>query len=118
MSIGRKIRKLRAGRQMSQHELASQLGISQTTLHNIESGNSDKIDFLLMERICIFFKKDFSHFTNNTLIINNIQEDKGQMNWEKFRGNDLNTESILSEIKYLIDENKLLKEKVAHYEGK
>jgi len=29
---------------MSQSELALQLGISQTTLHNIESGNAHKID--------------------------------------------------------------------------
>jgi len=31
---------------MSQDELALQLGISQTTLHNIETGNPRKIDFL------------------------------------------------------------------------
>ena len=48
MNIGFKIRKLRENKKMSQNELALQLGISQTTLHNIETGNSHKIDFLLM----------------------------------------------------------------------
>jgi len=49
MSIGVKIKKLREYKKMSQNELALQLGISQTTLHNIETGNSHKIDFLLMD---------------------------------------------------------------------
>ena len=39
MDIGTKIRKLREDKKMSQNELALELGISQTTLHNIETGN-------------------------------------------------------------------------------
>ncbi|WP_435525693.1 hypothetical protein [Chryseobacterium indoltheticum] len=44
-------------------------------MHNIESGNSKKIDFLLMDKICKFFDKDFEYFLNSktTDITNNHQ---------------------------------------------
>ncbi|GEN74403.1 helix-turn-helix domain-containing protein [Chryseobacterium hagamense] len=62
MNIGIKIKTLREKRPISQAELAFELGISQGTLHNIESGTSKKIDFLLMSKICRFFNKDFEYF--------------------------------------------------------
>jgi len=65
MDIGTKIKKLRDENHLSQSELAFQLGISQRTLHNIESGNSKKIDFLLMDKICQFFDKDFEYFLDS-----------------------------------------------------
>ncbi len=46
MDIGTKIKNLREEKHLSQSDLAFELGVSQGTLHNIESGNSRKIDFL------------------------------------------------------------------------
>jgi transcriptional regulator with XRE-family HTH domain len=62
MNIGIKIKTLRENQRLSQTELAFELGISQGTLHNIESGISKKIDFLLMSKVCRFFNKDFEYF--------------------------------------------------------
>jgi len=86
MDIGTKIKKLRNKNHLSQSELAFELEISQGTLHNIESGNSKKIDFLLVDKICQFFDKDFKYFLNEkpvnninknhnqTIFLNNLQE--------------------------------------------
>jgi len=113
MSIGVKIRQLRDERKMSQNELAYQLGISQTTLHNIESGNAHKIDCLLMDKVCNIFDKDFSYFANDSVVNNNIKENNGQIGCENFTVNNQYPESILAEIQNLIDENKLLKSKIS-----
>ncbi|MCL2289639.1 MAG: helix-turn-helix domain-containing protein [Bacteroidetes bacterium] len=115
MSIGIKIRQLREKQKMSQNELALQLGVSQTTLHNIESGNSQKIDFLLMDKVCNIFDKDFSYFANDSVINNNVKENKGQVSCENFTINNHYPESILLEIQNLINENKLLKTQIAEF---
>ena len=62
MSIGTKIRKLRESKKMSQRELALKVGIEQTTLGSIENGNTKKVDFLLMDKICIEFEVGFEYF--------------------------------------------------------
>lgn len=62
MTIGTKIKQLRDKKKMSQGELALKLGIGQTTLGSIESGDTKKIDFLLMDKICREFKVDFEYF--------------------------------------------------------
>jgi len=118
MSIGIKIRQLREVKKMSQSELALQLGISQTTLHNIESGNAHKIDFLLMDKVCNIFDKDFSYFANESVINNNVKENKGQisLNCENVTVNHHCPDSILHEIQNLINENKLLKAKITELE--
>lgn len=66
MSIGIKIRRLRETHNWSQSELANRLGIAQTTLCNIESGLAKKIDFLLVNKVCLEFDVDFNYFTGNT----------------------------------------------------
>jgi len=112
MAIGTKIRQLRESERMSQQELASQLEISQTKLHNIETGNHQKIDFLLMGKICDIFDKDFSYFINDGGVINN-NENTGQMvGCENFTVNNNYPEAILAEIQNLINENKSLKAKI------
>jgi transcriptional regulator with XRE-family HTH domain len=116
MRIGIKIRKLRENKKMPQGELALQLGISQATLHNIESDTSHKIDFVLMGKICRIFDKDFSYFTNDTVENNNVKENKEQVNCENVTANNPCPESILIEIQNLINENKLLKTKIAELE--
>jgi len=118
MSIGIKIRKLRESKKMSQNELALQLGISQTTLHNIETGNPQKIDFLLMDKVCAIFDKDFSYFVNDSVVNNNVKENSGQISCENVTVNNNYPESILAEIQNLISENKLLKAKIAEMESK
>jgi transcriptional regulator with XRE-family HTH domain len=117
MDIGTKIRKLREDKKMSQNELALQLGISQTTLHNIETGNPRKIDFLLMDKVCNIFDKDFSYFVNDYVINNNVKENKGQVSCENFTVTNHYPESILIEVQNLINENRLLKARIAEIEN-
>jgi transcriptional regulator with XRE-family HTH domain len=120
MTIGTKIRKLREDKKMSQNELAFQLGVSQTTLHNIETGNPQKIDFLLMDKVCNIFDKDFSYFVNDNVVNNHVKENKGQIqvSCENVTVNNHYPESILAEIQNLINENKLLKSKIIALESK
>ncbi|WP_294239706.1 helix-turn-helix transcriptional regulator [uncultured Chryseobacterium sp.] len=76
MNIGTKIKNLREEKHISQNDLAFQLGVSQGTLHNIESGNSKKVDFLLMDKICKFFDKDFEYFLDSK-ITNKVKKNSG-----------------------------------------
>ena len=62
MGIGIRIKRLREINNLSQPELAHRLGISQTTLCNIESGKWKKIDFLLMVKVCREFDIEFDYF--------------------------------------------------------
>jgi transcriptional regulator with XRE-family HTH domain len=62
MSIGVKIKRLREKNNWSQPELAYRLGISQTTLCNIESDKCKKIDFLLVVKVCQEFDVTFDYF--------------------------------------------------------
>ncbi|WP_293870659.1 helix-turn-helix transcriptional regulator [Flavobacterium sp.] len=62
MDIGTKIKRLREHKNISQTVLVSQLGIAQNTLGLIENGDTKKIDFLLMDKICKVFEVDFNYF--------------------------------------------------------
>ncbi|WP_396178911.1 helix-turn-helix domain-containing protein [Flavobacterium sp.] len=62
MDVGTKISILRRQNKMSQPELAFKLDISQTSLSEIESGKTRKIDFFLMDKICALFDVDFDYF--------------------------------------------------------
>ena len=66
MTIGTKIRNLRDDKGMSQVELSVKLGIAQRTLGCIESGETKKIDFLLMDKICKEFNVDSDFFKETT----------------------------------------------------
>jgi transcriptional regulator with XRE-family HTH domain len=70
MNIGFKIKKLREQKKWSQEMLSDHLKIGQTTLSNIENGCTDKIDFLLMDKICKLFEVDFKYFTEEKVEIN------------------------------------------------
>jgi transcriptional regulator with XRE-family HTH domain len=118
MTIGTKIKKLRENQNITQDDLTLQLGISQTTLHNIESDKPQKIDFLLMDKVCNIFDKDFSYFANEHVINNNVKDNKGQISCENFTINNHYPESILVEIQKIIDENKWLKSKITTWESK
>ncbi|MBD3905069.1 helix-turn-helix domain-containing protein [Chryseobacterium sp. Ch-15] len=86
MNTGTKIKSLREEMHFSQAQLALELGVSQATLHNIESGHSKKVDFLLMNKICQFFEKDFNYFLDGDMI-NNVRTTQNQIaatnNFEK-----------------------------------
>jgi len=75
MKIGTKIKILRESNKLSQNELAERLDISQGQLCKIESGTVEKIDFLLMDKICNFFDVDFQYFLNDNFSQTN-QENK------------------------------------------
>lgn len=62
MSIGSKIHKLMQQKSVSQETLASNLGVSQKTIHDIISGKTQKIDFLFIHKLCDFFDVDFNFF--------------------------------------------------------
>lgn len=62
MSIGARIKRLRVSFNFSQPELACRLGISQTTLCNIESDKCKKIDFLMMVKVCQEFDVTIDYF--------------------------------------------------------
>lgn len=62
MSIGFNIKKLRVEKNFSQSYLAYELKISQSELSKIENNQIKRIDYLFVERLCAFFKKDFNFF--------------------------------------------------------
>ena len=104
MSIGFKIKKLREEKKLSQPELADILMISQSKLSNIENGQTKSIDFLLMDKVCHYFEKDFEFFIENTSQINNIKKLDGRIN--NHGTINLFPELIISEIRKLVEDNK------------
>jgi transcriptional regulator with XRE-family HTH domain len=112
MSIGFKIKRLREERNLSQPELASILEISQTRLSNIENEQTQKIDFLLMDKVCHYFDKDFEFFTKREEQVNNIDNKKGSVGVVGNNHGTINLfpENIIDEIKKLISENNALRE--------
>lgn len=74
MSIGTKIHKLMKQKSISQETLASNLGVSQKTIHDIVSGKTQKIDFLFMQKICEIFKVDFEYFLEENTTNNNVKK--------------------------------------------
>jgi len=65
-NIGTKIKILRESNRLSQNELAEKLEISQSQLCKVESGLAEKIDFLLINKVCDFFDVDFQYFLNDS----------------------------------------------------
>ncbi|SUX45720.1 helix-turn-helix domain-containing protein [Chryseobacterium indoltheticum] len=54
--IGLKVKNLREQQKISQEDLAFNLEISQSYLSKIENGFIEKIDFILIQKIILFFK--------------------------------------------------------------
>jgi len=112
MTTGTKIKNLREEMHFSQAQLAFELGISQGTLHNIESGHSRKIDFLLMDKICQIFDKDFKYFLDGKTV-NTINENHNQTVFL----NNLQ-DNYLEEFKNLVIRNKENQEIIADLQNK
>lgn len=104
MEIGIKIKRLRARDKISQMELSSVLGISQTKLCHIESNVDKSVDFILMHKICRFFEVGFDYFL----------EEKNSSDFQNKNQNDVISvtngyhsfpESIIGQINSLILDN-------------
>jgi transcriptional regulator with XRE-family HTH domain len=117
MEIGFKIKKLRENKKLSQPELAHKLGIAQTTLSNIESGQTQKIDFVLMDKICSEFNVDFEYFTEGKQV-NKVKKNDGSV---AVIGNNQGTinlfpEDLIEQLKKIIEESKLKDMKIIELE--
>ena len=104
MTIGTKIRTLRG--KMSQETLAEKLGIAPRTLGSIESDETKKIDFQLMDKICKIFDVEMEYFIEEKQI-NNIKTLNGSVNNHGTINNC--PENIIDQIKTVFDENVFLK---------
>lgn len=74
MSIGTKINNLIKKNNLTQEILADYTGVSQTKIHDIVSGKTNKIDFLFMQKICEIFKVDFDYFLVNKKVSINVKK--------------------------------------------
>ena len=102
-TIGAKIRKLRIDHNLSQPELSKMLNISQSTLCSIESGDRKKIDFSLIQKICLIFNKDLNYFTE---VSPNLE---GDTSGNTVESNEVITGTILNlvdQFKVLMEDNK------------
>ena len=57
-----KVKNLREQQKISQEDLAFNLEISQSYLSKIENGFIEKIDFILIQKIILFFQIDLQYF--------------------------------------------------------
>ena len=106
MTVGFKIKKLREDKNLSQPELASLLQISQAKLSNIENGKTESIDFILMDKVCKVFDKNFDFFTENITQINKMKRNENGVIGYNHGTINLFPENIIDEIKKLIEQNK------------
>ncbi len=111
MEIGIKIKRLREQKRLSQMELSTVLGISQTKLCHIESNVDKSIDFILMNKICHFFEVGFDYFLaqNNFSDIQKKNEMPIEPGLEWYNNFP---ESIIGQINSLILDNKFKEQKI------
>lgn len=114
MEVGIKIKRLREQHKLSQPELAHKLGIAQTTLSNIENGQTQKIDFALMDKVCQEFGVDFSYFVEGKQV-NKVKGTGGSINNQGTI--NLFPEDIIEQLKKLIEESKGKDAKIAELEN-
>gem|GEM_PF-1418695 len=88
MIIGTKIKQLRERNKISQLDLAIKLGIGQTTIASIESGNTTKIDFNLINKLCKEFNVDFQYFVEDSKF-KQINRDKSAGNISENQNNTI-----------------------------
>jgi transcriptional regulator with XRE-family HTH domain len=69
IGIGVKINNLMKEHSITQEILADYTGVSQTKIHDIISGKTQKIDFQFMQKICEIFNVEFEYFVEEKSII-------------------------------------------------
>lgn len=109
MEIGIKIKRLREHKKISQMELSTILGISQTKLCNIESNEDKSIDFILMNKVCHYFDVGFNYFLEEQS--NGLKEYQSH----PITCIDLQNnfpESIIAQINFLIVDNKFKEKQI------
>ena len=108
MEIGIKIKRLRERAKISQMELSTVLGISQTKLCNIESNEDKSIDFILMNKVCHYFKVGFNYFLEE---ISEFEDQKKNGLSNSDRQNNF-PERIIEQINALIVDNKVKEKQI------
>lgn len=108
MEIGIKIKRLRERAKISQMELSTVLGISQTKLCNIESNEDKSIDFILMNKVCHYFKVGFNYFLEE---ISEFEDQKKNGIWNSDWQNNF-PERIIEQINALIVDNKVKEKQI------
>jgi len=103
MEIGIKIKRLREHKKVSQMELSTILGISQTKLCNIESNDDKSIDFILMNKVCHYFDVGFNYFLEEETVSPKDNQ-RHPITCIDLQNNF--PESIIAQINYLIVDNK------------
>jgi transcriptional regulator with XRE-family HTH domain len=73
MNLGFKIKKLREQKKISQEDLAFRLDISQSKLCRIENGETEKTDFIFMQKVCDFFNVEPNYFFDDPITQNNTE---------------------------------------------
>lgn len=116
MEVGIKIKRLREQHKLSQPELAQKLGIAQTTLSNIESGQTQKIDFALMDKVCQEFEVDFSYFLESKQV-NKVKTNEGGVVGNNYAPIYNLPENIIEQLKKLVEESKGKDAKIAELEN-
>jgi transcriptional regulator with XRE-family HTH domain len=71
MGIAFKLQQFIQDKKVSQEALASELGVSQSAIHNIISGKTKKIDFYFICKIAAYFEVDVNHFNISKSILEN-----------------------------------------------
>ncbi|WP_445455760.1 helix-turn-helix domain-containing protein [Flavobacterium sp. HNIBRBA15423] len=114
MEVGIKIKRLREQHKLSQPELAHKLDIAQTTLSNIESGQTQKIDFALMDKICKEFDVDLGYFTESKQV-NKVKKNEGTIAYNV--GTVYNfPENLIEQLQSLVTEIKTKDAKIKELE--
>lgn len=103
MDIGIKIKRLRELKKLSQHELAIELGISQSKLCTIESNQDKAIDFTLMDKVCKYFEVGFDYFLNEKQV-NKVEKNEGGVVGSNFGTINNLPENILAQVQNLIND--------------
>ena len=108
IDAGFKIKMLREQQHLSQAELSHYLGVSQTTLSNIENGVTHSLDLEFMDKVCKKFKVGFEYFLGGEQH-NSVDNNNGGTG---IVGNNYGTinntpDSVLEQVTKLVEEHKL-----------
>ena len=74
MNIGVKINNLMRDHNITQEILADYTGVSQTKIHDIVSGKTQKVDFIKKKKVCEVFEVGFEYFLDENQTINNVEK--------------------------------------------